>query len=195
MTRILTEATGLSIMDLERNTRKVLPSSMYKVEPYNYEFQDIKANHLPKFKYVSFDALTHNKDTRKHYNTSIFFYNVPTLSPADAPDLSVNPVRVSCSCKAYYFYFSYYNKMGGAHARRPLKGYTRKTPPPPDGLPYKNPDHLPGACKHIIAFAQFLSDSDYSIGGFGFAEPRSTAAPRQRDAYDGLPSRQYGALE
>ena len=50
---ILLEATGLTIMDLEQNTRLVLASSMYKLEPYNYEFQNIKANYLPRFKYVS----------------------------------------------------------------------------------------------------------------------------------------------
>lgn len=162
----LLEAVGLSVEDLERNTRKVLGSSMYKVEPYNYRFSDLKVNYSAKFKYLSFDTLTFNKDSKKHYKTAIFFYNVTDLEEG-LPTLSKNPVRVACSCPAYYFYFSYWNKMGGAHARRPLRPYRRKTPPPPVGLPYKNPDHLPGACKHILAFANYLHDNDYNLGDVG----------------------------
>ena len=183
---ILLEATGLTVMDLEQNTRLVLASSMYKLEPYNYEFQNIKANYLPRFKYVSFDCLTHNKDTHGHYKTSIFFYNVNGNKPEDTPSLSKNPVRVSCSCPAYYYYFSYYNKMGGAHARRPLKGYVRKTPPPPVGRPFTNEPKLAGACKHVLAFANYLHDNDYQLGGYGFEEPNNTSKSPTRVRRDQL---------
>ena len=178
-TGLLLEATGSTMMDLEANTRKVLASSMYKVEPYNYRFENVVANYNPRFKYVSFDCTTFNKDTRKHYKTAIFFYNVAGDSPEDAPDLAKNPVRVACSCPAYYFYFSYWNKMGGAHARRPLRGYVRKTPPPPEGLPFKNPDHLPGACKHILAFANYLHEADYQLGDSGVTKTAANQRLKQ----------------
>lgn len=179
-TRLL-EARGLSMLDLENNTRTVLGSSMYKIDPYGYRFEHINFNFSPRFKYASFDAIVFNKDTQRHYRTSIFFYNVVDTTVDSRPDLARNPVRVSCSCPAYYFYFSYWNKMGAAHARRPLRGYVRKTPPPPEGLPYKNPMHLPGACKHILAFANYLNDADYNMGEAGVFQAVSRNTGRWDD--------------
>lgn len=153
-----------TIMQLEESTRRVLKSSMFKVNPYGYRFEQAKVNYSERFKSVTCDCVTFNKDSKGHYNTTVIFYKVEKGVP---PELDKNPVRISCSCRAYYFYFSYWNKVLGVHARRPLKAYVRKTPPPPEGLPEKNPEHLAGACKHVLAFANFLNTSDYLLGDVG----------------------------
>lgn len=157
---LLLEAQGLTFSALFANTQRVLGSAMYKADPSNYTFQDIKKNEFPGLKYVSYDTQTLSKESGKHYNTSIFFYNID-LKNGERPDLNSSVIRCSCSCPAYYFYFSYANRIGGVHARRPLRPYVRKTPPPPEGLPLRNPAELAGVCKHIAAFANFLSEDDY----------------------------------
>lgn len=154
--RYLLEASGLTFQELAANSSKVLAASDYKTSPSNFRFENIKMNEFPGMKFVSYDTLTFSKDSSKHYNTSIFFYNVD-IKNGEKPDLNKSVVRVSCSCPAYYFYASYWNKVGGVHARRPLRPYTRKT----DDLPERNPMHIPCACKHILAFGDFLSNENY----------------------------------
>jgi hypothetical protein len=151
---------NMTILDLEVSTEKVLKSHGVgrSYEPFNYRFENLKANRSKQFKSVTYDCVTHNKDSKGHYNTAIIFYKV---EEGELPTLDENPVRVSCSCKAYYFYFSYWNKVAGVHARRPLRAYVRKT----ETRPEVNPEHLPGACKHILALANYLNGTtDYLLG-------------------------------
>jgi len=159
---LVLEAQGLTFDQLFSNTQRVLGSAMYKASPTNFGFENVKKNEFAKFKYVSYDAQVFSRESNKHYNTSIFFYNIDT-SKDELPDLHKSVARVSCSCAAYYFYFSYWNKVHGVHARRPLRPYVRKTPPPPEGLPERNPMHLAGCCKHIAALANYLAGHEYFI--------------------------------
>lgn len=55
-----------------------------------------------------------------------------------------SPVQVSCTCKDYIYTYAYYNAKTGNHLG-PLPIIE-----PPKGLrPPRNPQHLPGMCKHI----------------------------------------------
>lgn len=155
--QLLVCAKGLSITQLIANTEQVLGVATYRASTANYGFEHVKKNVMPGLKYISYDASVFSKDSKKHYNTSIFFYNV---AEGTIPTLDKNPARVSCSCPAYYFYFSYWNRVEGCHARRPLRPYVRKT----DDLPERNGLHLPGLCKHLIAFADYLNNEDYMLG-------------------------------
>lgn len=161
--RLIVEAQGLTIFDLEQGSNLVLPASQLKTEPNNYRFENTRINYMKGVKSLEYLTQTFNKDTKMHYNTNIVFYGVedPYTEP---PELDKNPVRVSCSCPAYYYYFWYANKQAKAHSRGNLRPYIRKTPPPPAGLPYKNPDKIPGLCKHLIAFSNYLNLGDYFLG-------------------------------
>ena len=56
------------------------------------------------------------------------------------------PVQVSCTCMNYVYTWAFYNAKTGNHFG-PLPVI-----PPPKGLrPPRNPKHLPGMCKHIVA--------------------------------------------
>lgn len=178
---ILVEAKGFTFNELAANTEEVLGSASYKSSPANYRFEDIKYNEMRGLKYVSFDTKTFSKESNKHYNTSIFFYNVD-LENGEVPDLNNNPVRVSCSCPSYYFYSWYWNKVNGAHARGGLKPYVRKT----EHLPERNPSHLPCLCKHLLAFGDFLNGSEYFTRSpiAKAYKPFNTRDPEKRFGYD-----------
>lgn len=56
-----------------------------------------------------------------------------------------NTVRVNCSCSDFYFTFSWWNwQRRCLFGKKPMP-YTRKT----TSYPERNPQHLPGLCKHI----------------------------------------------
>lgn len=64
---------------------------------------------------------------------------------------------VRCSCPDYRFTWAEWNKRNKSLAGRNFPKYVRKTPPPPRGRPYRNPDEAPGLCKHLIEFITRLS--------------------------------------
>lgn len=66
------------------------------------------------------------------------------------PDENSN-VRVRCSCPDSYFSYEYYNKLNKGLVG-PHKKYVRKT----DWWPERNPQHLPGLCKHTLAIIRQL---------------------------------------
>jgi hypothetical protein len=158
--RVLNEAQGKTFNELVGNSERVTQTVLSKTDPYTYRFENLKVVPMAGLKYVEYDTTTYNKDSGNHYLTSMFFYNVD-VKTGEKPNLNSSPVRVYCSCKSYYFYWWYANKLSGCHARRPLKAYVRKTPPPPEGRDYKNPQNLAGMCKHLIAFGNYLNQDDY----------------------------------
>jgi len=106
------------------------------------------------------------------------------------PDIAVNPVSLKCSCYDSRFRFekpmakiksligrwrTYDARKMDKEAGVPLrtrkqtryyilgKSYVRKTPRPPAGLPYMNPDNIPGYCKHVFSLAMFLKKSKMAI--------------------------------
>jgi hypothetical protein len=74
----------------------------------------------------------------------------------DVPSVRENPVNLKCSDPDFRFRFEkelYDNGGLIGNWRR----YTRKTPPPPVGRPYANPEHLMGFCKHIWSLLDYLN--------------------------------------
>ena len=53
------------------------------------------------------------------------------------------------NCKDFLHTWAYYDFRTGNLWGPPPKPYIRKTPAPPQGRPYRNPQHVAGFCKHI----------------------------------------------
>lgn len=68
------------------------------------------------------------------------------------PSIELHDVRVRCSCKAFYFYYSYWDKQNQTLSGPNPTPYVRKT----TYLPEKNPRHIPGICKHLVRLAIVL---------------------------------------
>ena len=80
----------------------------------------------------------------------------------EKPSLNRSTIRVRCSCKDFYFVFSYADYINRAILGPKPKAYKRKTPPPSQGgRPYKNPDKISGLCKHVFHLLQYLKAKGY----------------------------------
>lgn len=80
----------------------------------------------------------------------------------EKPSLNKTTIRVRCSCKDFYFCFSLWDYLQRAIVGPKPKAYKRKTPPPSQGgRPYVNPEKIPGLCKHVFWFLQYLKSKGY----------------------------------
>ena len=124
-------------------------------------------------KSLVFRCKVHSKDRKRRYNVVIQFLDVNFAAKPqgsgwskveykdktfyfEKPSFFKNPVRIRCGCQDFKQRFAWANKAvsclaGGAPAK-----YRRKTPPPPKGRPYVNPDGIPGMCYHIFQVAKGL---------------------------------------
>ena len=71
------------------------------------------------------------------------------------PSRAKTPVRVRCDCLAYRHYFSFQNQKADCQWGEDFPPYVRKTQ---DFVRYpkKNPDNIPGICKHLYLLANRL---------------------------------------
>ncbi len=79
------------------------------------------------------------------------FYKTPTVR--------ANPVHIKCSCPDFRFRFEKELYDAGGLVGN-WRRYQRKTPPPPVGHPYANPEHWLGYCKHVWSVLDFLKDKE-----------------------------------
>lgn len=67
-----------------------------------------------------------------------------------------DPVKVRCSCSDYRFTWAFSNKMEGSFTGEKFPVYV-----PTGTRPPRNPDNLPGLCKHLIGAFRVLKDIGY----------------------------------
>jgi hypothetical protein len=63
-------------------------------------------------------------------------------------------VQCRCSCRDFYFTWSWWDKQNHALAGPAMKPYVRKT----TGWPVRNPLSTPGVCKHLKSLTKKLID-------------------------------------
>jgi hypothetical protein len=88
------------------------------------------------------------------YKTVIAFYGVDFGKNKIIDDLT--KIRVSCSCRDFYFTFARWDYYNNSLYGRNRKIYVRKT----TTYPERNPDHIPGMCKHLINFLDVLANQN-----------------------------------
>lgn len=64
-------------------------------------------------------------------------------------NLDKQKALIRCDCKDFIMTGAYYDFRHGCLWGPPPKPYIRKTPPPPNGRPYRNPQGVAFMCKHI----------------------------------------------
>jgi hypothetical protein len=120
--------------------------------------------HTEVIRFYNCEFADEGEDTKGYLNlrdakTGENFFVKPVKS-------KVNPVDVYCSCGDFLYRMAYdidrRTKALATKLPNAIKNYKRKTPPPkPDGtggMPFSNPQHIPGLCKHGIAILGKLNE-------------------------------------
>lgn len=144
---------------LAQSTPKVSPgavsnSSKTNISNFNLQYDSKK-------KIITYYGSVASSSMPGGYNVIISFLNV---GPEDGltddeilqgfkpkPSLANNEVQVRCSCPAYRFRFDQANRSHGAGTGKKFPNYHRKTDRAPN-----NPNNLPGFCKHLLEFVEYL---------------------------------------
>jgi hypothetical protein len=72
------------------------------------------------------------------------------------PNMYKTPCRVRCTCHDFYFTWGWWDYAIGCLAGPRPKPYRRKT----STYPERNPQHIPGLCKHIFNAASLMVSSN-----------------------------------
>lgn len=96
-----------------------------------------------------FDTPPENGDIKEiEYKGEKYYFVRPTLE---------NDVLARCSCPDFYYTFAYWNWKNKCIFGGMPKPYKRKT----KNRKPRNPEHLPGICKHIYQLQSYLRTHDY----------------------------------
>ena len=117
----------------------------------------------------------------RYYDTTIILFDLEYVETRDGnhplsvevtpgkylyfprPQMSRNGAAVTCQCSDFYFRWKFALDRAGNLGFDYWHGivYRRRTPPPPIGRPYQNPNNVPGCCKHIINLARRMQQAGF----------------------------------
>ena len=89
---------------------------------------------------------------RETYKATLVFTNQDNTGKVDTK----KDILCRCSCDAFYFWFSFANWKRKCLFGRKAKVYQRKTPISDPRYPPKNPDAIPGMCKHLVLLSRYI---------------------------------------
>jgi len=141
---------SLCILDLIQNGSKVLPQLLAVGRPG--KFSIVNPSWVPAAGMKMVQSKATISDDKNSYSTQIYYYDVPT---ADSPVTNESSVRVSCTCQEYRTLFAVPNKENDVHCGTAMR--------PADMAQYekRNPKHLTGMCRHLMALNRFQRDAGY----------------------------------
>ena len=157
-----------TLFNLIKGTQKVLPVALDRMgDGNNTPIKQIRVQEMVGVKTVQILAVQKMsgrfpKSKRPAGSSGVYKQNIKFIyeDREDVgnrlPSSTTDKAKVRCGCDAYYYYFWWWNKKHDAHAGSNFKQYVRKTPPPPEGYPEKNPGKIPGVCKHIAYLVKEL---------------------------------------
>lgn len=151
--------------EIVQGTPKVSPGSIDNVNQLaRIDNLDLKYNELEKS--LTFSGTIHSTSRPIYYEMLLKFEDVDRITGLTddeiqqgyqpKPSLAENNVLMRCSCPSYRFRFDEANRRSGASTGARFGLYHRKTDRAPN-----NPNNIPGACKHLIEFVQFLQDRGF----------------------------------
>jgi hypothetical protein len=158
-----------NLLQLADGTEKVLPTAYIRYQDGMNVVESMRVTSFvgSKMKVVTSIVRASGRYPRKPdsgetpdqaYIVQIAFYGVNIGREAPSP---MNKIGVRCSCRSYFFTFSWANMLNGCSFGTRFVPYVRKTPPNDPRYPPKNPGNIPGMCKHQLLVAATLQKSDF----------------------------------
>lgn len=140
--------TELCISDLLYNTEQVLPAAYNQGKPGKYQMTGLKWDYTPGMKKIdsAVDVVDKNGTV---FKTIIQYYGVD--DPEKVGSVT-QTVRVGCKCSEYVDVFILANKQQDVHT-----GFSPKELPEPK----KNPLHIAGMCRHLVALYRLQVQAGY----------------------------------
>lgn len=168
----------VSLYDLVLATRRYDAKRVERTPYIEIEISNV----IPYFgtKSILFTAKSLSGTTTVKYPTVIAFYNIEFIDGEEnwkrgmlkfenpethavvvckQPDYRRSPVRVYCSCPDFYFTFAYPDFHKQCYYGKKPKPYKRVMPP--SNYPPKNPNNIPGLCKHCLNMINLLIKQGY----------------------------------
>lgn len=148
-----------TVVYLRQGAERVLPVTVRKFEAGEVQLESLRVTRFLGTKMVlASGPVTSSKGGNYICQAAFYGVNDPNAGP------SVNDnAGVRCGCQAYRFWFADANRKAGASHGARFAPYVRKTHPDDPRYPPKNPDQIPGACKHLLTFIQALNNSDFFV--------------------------------
>jgi hypothetical protein len=151
----------MTTQQLLQNTNKVHPDSILNGRSgTGMRVVAFKKTKFKGTKVIEYFGTIMSQYEQRGYSTIIWFQGLKDVDK-DIPNLDKTTVRVRCSCKNFYFMFEYWNKVNNSLAGGPHKTYVRKT----TTYPERNPEHLPGMCKHLVRILISMKSEKLVVGG------------------------------
>ena len=167
-----------SLYNLVESTRRYDPKRVERTPYIDVEIINV----IPYFgtKSILFSSRSTSGTVNLQYPTVIAFYNIeflfgvenwrrgmlkfenPELNQivvCEQPDYRRTPVRVYCGCPDFYYSFAYPDFHKECYYGTKPKPYKRVMPP--SNYPKKNPDNIPGLCKHELNLINVLIKQGY----------------------------------
>lgn len=152
---LLEAKAARSLRELMNGTMKLLPDSYSLGQQGLVNIEQTKITPMLGVKSVQVTAIARSEDSQDAYKVAIAFYDVEAGNKAK---LDASPCRVTCGCRSHYFWFAYPNYLADAHLGPKPKEYV-PVANPKRTMPPKNPDNVPGVCKHLVALGLALQQN------------------------------------
>lgn len=140
----------MEMQKLMEGTKKILPTSLKNVP--EIRIGDVNVLFGPTYVGKCLSSRDENVDYKPIIHKNDGYRGIRMISD----------VKVRCECKSYYHWFWRSNKYHDSHYGDDMPPYKPKTDLPEDHPKRrpKNPDRIPGVCKHIVGLAMYLQEKD-----------------------------------
>ena len=154
--------------DIVQGSSKVSPGSIDNVNQAA-RIENLDLQYDENAQTLTFYGTIHSASHPTAYTMILTFKDVDRLEGLDEeeiqqgympkPSLNHNEVMMRCSCPSYRFRFDEANRRHHAGTGAKFGIYRRKSDRAPN-----NPAHIPGACKHLIEFIDYLQERGFITG-------------------------------